>query len=218
MNLYIVSEGATEKTVFRYWIPLLNSNLSPVDNIQEIRNNHFYTISAKGFPLIFEVIDAAIQDINATDKFDRLIITVDSEDMTKEDKAAEMAAFVANKPCKAKIHFVIQHFCFETWPLGNRKIIRRNPQNAVLVSYKKLHDVRINDPELLPPNPAENLNRAQFAVKYLKYAIQEHGPKAAYSKTNPLFVCHPKYLAEMLKRLEDTGHIASFADFISSVT
>ena len=50
---------------------------------------------------------------------------------------------------------IIQHFCLETWALGNRVIITRNPISASIREYRKYFDVLVDDPELLPGYPKQ---------------------------------------------------------------
>ncbi len=209
MNFYIVTEGKVEAIVYKLWIPLVNPNLSQISHITEIKEDQFYIISARGYPYYFEVIDNAIKDINGVRKFDRLVICVDSEDATKEEKYEEVKAFISQRKCSAEIKVIVQHFCFEAWALGNRKIIRPHPTAKKLREYKRLYNVRTNDPELLPPKPDENLNRAQFAEKYLRLALNE-------KFRNLTALLHIAYFEQLKKRLEETGHIPSFRDFLDA--
>lgn len=161
-------------------------------------------------------IEDAIQDTNLYPAFDRLVVAVDSEEMTKEEKYTEIRGFVSCKPCLAEIRIIVQHFCFETWGLGNRKVIRTNPNSQRLREYKKIFDVRLKDPELLPPKPDEGLNRAQFAEKYLRVALNDKYRNLTYTKSNPRPLAHAKYFAQLKKRVEDTNHIAGFADLLDA--
>lgn len=216
MNIYVVTEGKVEAIVYRCWIPLVNPNLCPIDHITELHNNNFYIVSAMGYPHYFAVIGNAISDVNQIRRFDRLVISVDSEDMTKQDKYDEINTFVSQRDCTATTRIVVQHFCFETWALGNRRIIRPNPASDKLGEYKRLFDVRVNDPELLPPKADENLNRAQFAEKYLRLALNDKFRSLTYTKRNPQALVNDKYFAQVKNRLADTSHIASFGDFLNA--
>lgn len=215
MNIYVLTEGKTEVPVYRSWIPLVNPILTPINYPAEASQNNFYILSAKGYPYYFDVIESAILDINEGRNFDRLVIAVDSEEMSREEKFTEISDFVASKPCTAKVIIIIQHFCFETWALGNRKVIRRFPQSIELRQYKRFFDVSVQDPELLPAKPEEYLNRAQVAQRYLKFVLKERLRTLSYTKEQPpKQLMHPTYFEQVEKRLTDTGHIASFADFL----
>ena len=216
MNVYVVTEGQVETAVYKQWIPLVNPNLSLINQIDNVKEDHFYVISANGYPQYFKIIENAIADINHLKVFDRLVICVDSEDMTKRSKFNEINEFIRDKQCAAQIRIVIQHFSIEAWALGNRKIIRQNPRSRKLQEYKKLHNVGKEDPELLPPNHNEGLNRAQFAERYLRVALNEKFRNLTYTKKNPEVLLHENYFKELKSRLEETGHIDSFHDFLQA--
>lgn len=216
MNCYVVTEGQAEATVYKDWIPFINPSLSQIAHVDMAEGNNFYILSAYGYPYIFQIIEDAIRDVNQYPSFDRLVITVDSEDRTKEETLKEIQDFLSGKPCSAEIRIVVQYFCFETWGLGNRKIIRGNPGLPRLRKYKKIFDARFLDPELLPPNTDEGLNRAQFAGKYLRAALNDKYRNLTYTKDNPAALAHPKYFAQIKNRLEDTNHIASFSDLLDA--
>jgi hypothetical protein len=217
MNIYIVVEGEIcEVKVYKHWIPLVNPTLTYVDHISEMQEDNFSIISGMGYPQYLGVIEDAIGDINDYGNIDRLVVTVDSEEMSYEEKFNEINGIVSETNCVAEVFIVVQHFCLETWALGNRLIIRKNTQSLKLKEYKTFFDVRINDPELLPGYEAEELNRAQFAFKYLKLALNERYRKLSYTKNNPKALLNDKYFEQVKKRLEDTGHISSFRFFLNA--
>jgi hypothetical protein len=156
----------------------------------------FYLISGNGYPNYLNIIENAIEDVNNLKNFDFLIVAVDSEDKTYQEKynravrkhqfpnslgngfnikTAEFAAIlrqirqtcertgrlsnksneikevIDNKLIHAESRIIIQHFCLETWALGNRIACRKNTTDVMLLEYKRVHDVRNDDPELLPP-------------------------------------------------------------------
>ena len=216
MNFYIVVEGEVgEKLIYKEWIPLVNKNLKYVKNIWEIESNNFSIISGGGYPNYLEVVISAIQDINDYKNVDKLIIAVDSEDQTLEQKHEEVMECLLQNPCNKDTEIIVQHFCMETWALGNAKLIKQNPQSELLRKFIKLYNVKRDDPELLPPNEEIGLNRAQFAFKYLKHAILERNKRTTYTKSNPKHLLHGKYFAEVKARFEQTGHIKSFSKFLS---
>lgn len=208
MNIYIVTEGITESIVYKSWIPQINPLLTAVKTIAEVDEHKFLIVSSMGYPFYFETIANAVADVNSSQKFNRLVITVDSEEMSREDKHEEVASFIRLQRCDSDVRIVVQHFCFEAW--AYRKIIRTNPENKRLKRYKDLFDVRQQDPELLPPLSEENLNRAQFAEKYLRLALNDRYPTLSYSKSNPKTITHAKYFEQVSLRASSTDHIASF--------
>lgn len=218
MNIYVLVEGISEKIIYEKWIPLVNPSLKLSKLLNEVDQNCFYIISGGGYPSYFEVIDDAIETINTCRLFDRLIISVDSEEFTKEGKYNEILEYLTYKDCIVPIYIVIQHFCIETWLLGNYKIGPRNPKSQIVKMYKNIFNVLTNDPELLPQCPDRGYNRAQFALSYLKSLLNDKNKKLTYSKGNPKVACHQKYYIEVNKRFTSKNHISSFGDFINALS
>lgn len=216
MNIYVVVEGKAELKVYEWWIPLVNPNLSRIHALDELEDNSFYLVSGKGYPYYFNVIEDAISDVNQLGQFHRLVVSADSEDRSREEKHAEISDFIVQRKCRVDSRVVVQHFCFETWALGNRKVIRRFPHSRRLRSYKKLFDVGKRDPELLPAKPDEDWNRSQFANKYLRLSLKDRFRGLTYTKRNPRPLLHDSYFAEVRGRLLDTNHIPSFEAFLEA--
>jgi hypothetical protein len=216
MNIYVVVEGVSESKVYPEWIKHVNENLVKANYIDEVVTNNYYMVSGGGYPNIYNVIDNAISDINANQQFDRLVIALDSEDTSLVERYNEIDDHVKAQNPRVEIKIIIQHFCFETWALGNVKIGPKKPTSPELKTYKEIHDVIQKDPEDLPELSSENLNRAQFAYKYLKLALKDKGSHITYSKNKPDVVFHPKYFGALKDRLNDTGHIGSFDSFLNA--
>lgn len=214
MNFYVVVEGQGEVKVYSRWIPLVNPRLSRVDNLDSIHENNFAIISGGGYPGYFQVIANAIEDVNHYNNVDRLVVVADSHDMSKQEKYQELQEFLSERQCCAELRVVIQHFCLETWALGNRQFPRRNSTNRRLQSYFRFFDVVQLDPELLPGFPPSDLTRAQFAEVYLRLIINDREPRMTYLKSNPIALLEPSYLNQIKSRLRNTSHIASFQGFL----
>src|SRR5712691_5614124 len=177
MNLYVIIEGELgAKKLYASWIPFVNPALTHASQIPDVLHNHFYIEAAFGWPGYFDRIRNAIENVatlehNGVRQFDRLVIAIDSEDMSFTDKQTEVLAEIEPMldGCAPPIDYrlVIQHFCVETWALGNRRLIGGTP-DAKLIEYRAIHNVQTLDPELLPALPREDLNRTQFAYKYLR--------------------------------------------------
>jgi hypothetical protein len=161
------------------------------------------------------MIDCAIEDVNNLGNVDRLVICIDSEEMSYNEKYDEISEHIRSKKCIAEIKIVIQFFCFETWALGNRKIVPHKPKTEIVKKYKEYFDVSDNDPELLPGYSPENLNRAQFSEKYLKKLLNDKG-NLTYNKGNPKYVKHHVFYEEVKKRHLETKHIMSFKFFLEA--
>jgi len=215
MNIYLVVEGSVcEMQVYSHWVPLVNPSLRLTRNIDDIDGNSVFMISGCGYPNYFDIISAAIEDISGTDLFDRLVIAIDSENMTYEEKRTEIDTFVRKHRQLFDYRIIVQHFCLETWALGNKAIVPRNNPNELVRLYRSVFDVLVRDPELLPD--FQGLNRAQFAEKYLRCMLLQKFSKISYSKRNPKALLHPTYFQKVKDRFNTTGHIASFNDFLTA--
>jgi len=216
MNIYVVVEGRGDKRVYKEWIPMVNSSLAYVEDLSQISNNNFIIFEGGGYPYYRGVIESAIDDVNTDNSIDKLVVSADSEEMSFQDKHDELLDLVSSKWCRVPVIIVVQHFCLETWALGNSRVCPTNPCNAKLQIYKRFFDVRTSDPELLPEYPSEKLNRAQFSERYLRTVLVERNPRIGYSKANPKALLSDRYFAQVKARLEVTGHIASFSNFITA--
>jgi len=220
MNIYVVVEGKGDKKVYTHWIPLVNRQMSVVNSVASVKRNNFLIVSGGGYPNYFEVIKNGVTDVVTNEFLHRLVVAVDSEDATAEDKSKEIQDFIEEnlERNRARIDYrvIIQHFCLETWALGNKVIVTKNPQDPLLRRYKNRFNVAVSDPEMLPPLPKESLNRAQFAEKYLRLLVQEKYKKLYYTKSDPYVLRNDKYFDRVKGRFTTTGHIASFENFLNA--
>lgn len=215
MNLYVVVEGEkTESLVYKKWIRYINPKLRHVESLQDLQNNNFIIYAGYGHPFYFDVIDSAIEDINNSGLIDRLVISVDSEDMSYQEKYDEINSHINSKHCDSEIFIIVQHYCFESWALGNKSIISRNSQDELLRKYVDFYNVVENDPELMPA--FANLNRSQFSYRYLRKAVNEKYRNLTYSKSNPKILLNRKYFEKIKNRYLGTGHISSFSNFLEA--
>ncbi len=216
MNVYLVVEGDGEKKVYEHWVPLINPSLSVVESLNEVQQNNLLINSGGGYPNYFEVIKNGVEDVATNEQLDRLVIAIDSEEMTYEEKWREIDEFVKKRGKSLDYKIIVQHFCLETWALGNKAIASRNPKDIQLRQYRNYFDVVTEDPQLLPDYPEDNLNRSQFAERYLRKLLNEKYSGLTYKKGNPKPLLHHKYFNGVKMRLEKTGHIASFKDFLAA--
>ena len=127
MNIAVVTEGKGDKYLYKSWIPYVNPSITYVNRIEDITNNNFSIVESFGNPYYFRSIDRTIDDVNDHGNIDRLVISVDSEEMSLQDKQSEISRYLANKSCSASIFVIVQHFCIETWALGNKRACPANP-------------------------------------------------------------------------------------------
>jgi hypothetical protein len=216
VNILVIVEGAVgEMKVYREWVPYVNPQLSYVPHVSQITDNNFSIVSGGGYPYYFTILESAIEDCKNYGNIDRLVLAVDSEELSYSQKYAEVAAEVAKLYCPIPVYIVIQHFCLETWALGNVQTIRPHPQCPDLRKYLAFYNVRSRDPELLPAYQPDQ-TRAQFAEIYLKRALNDKFNNLTYNKHNPQVLLHIKYFESVKRRLENTHHINSFSSFLAA--
>lgn len=207
----------TEKQVYSSWIPLVNPALRVVDFLQEVDHNKVIIVSGEGFPQLFHRLAPSLADIQAHGNIDRFVLSVDSEEMDFADKLVEVTQHIAMHNPAVPVFPIVQHYCFETWALGNRVIGSKRPTDPDLAEFKRAYDVATLDPAVMQ-SIRPRLNRAQFSELYLRRLLNDQHKGLTYSKSNPSLVCHRKYFDQVRRRLQDTGHIASFHQFISAFT
>ena len=162
-------------------------------------------------------IEGAVRDVNDIPLFDRLVIAIDSEDVELLEKQREVSERVDRIGSRVEVKYVIQHFCLETWFLGNRQTFRKKTRDPELIKYMALFDVRTNDPELLPNNTKQSWNRSQFAFHYLRAGIRDvYNGRKSYTKRNPGPVATRNYFDQVKKRCLDEKHILSFHGFLDA--
>lgn len=214
--MYLIVEGVGEKKVYAHWIPLVNPELRIVHSLDEVKHNNLIIYSGGGYPNYLEVIGAGVEDVATNEQLDRLVIAIDSEEMSYEQKYREIDEFVKELGKNLDYKIIVQHFCLETWALGNKVIVSRNPKDTQLRKYISHFDVLKKDPELMPGYQKDGLTRSQFADRYLRKLLNEKYKNLTYTKRNPKALMHNTYFDRVKMRLEETGHIASFKDFLEA--
>lgn len=214
MRTYLVVEGESDKIIYGKWIQHLNNQTIIVYKPEDVVDNSVLLISGRGYPSYFEIIKNAVLDIKQFNVFDQIVVAVDSESFSFEEKHEEIDGYLKSLDIPITYNILIQHFCIETWALGNIKIFSRNVKNRQLKSYCKKFNVARYDPELLPENKEEELNRAQFASKYLNLLLQEKYHRLSYRKNAPHVIAEESFFKQISKRYESKNHIRSFAKFL----
>ena len=168
--LYIVVGGDGESNIYPKLIKYINKAINITNDVDDNSPNCAFIISGGSFPNYYDIIDSGIEDAIEY-KFDRIIVAIDSENMAYSDKRKEIIKHMEEQNTSLDYRVIVQHFCLETWALGPQNIILKRFDSPKLVEYRKLFDVSALDPEDLPDYPQEELNRAQFALQYLKKII-----------------------------------------------
>lgn len=215
MNLYFLVEGKrTERKVYPKWLSILAPQFTQVSCPNDVADNNFYLVSGEGYPSLLHHLRNAIKEVNTIGRYNYLVVCLDAEENTADERMAMIAEYQATEELQlehGKLVIIVQNPCFETWFLGNRKTFKRNPQDEDLKRYIDFYNVQTDDPERMPAMKQEQ-TRAHFHHSYLKKILAERN--AVYSKQRPDAVCDKAFLDELISRNEETGHIASFKDFI----
>ena len=218
MNLYFLVEGRrTEPKVYRNWLTYLLPNLTEVDGFSEVcRENYFLRGARRRSPSFQKRLKASILEVNQS-AYDYLIVCIDAEERTVEETrqgimqiVVELGESGIKLKDQAYFEIVVQNKCIETWFLGNRRILSRNPHNQELCEYIRYFNVAVNDPELMtrPANDDRFRTDAQFHLDYLKKIFGERNQ--SYSKTHPRHVTEAYYLEQLQDRIQETDHLNSF--------
>jgi hypothetical protein len=205
----------TEKKVYPQWLSCLLPWLRQVSHFDEVDNHNYYLFSSNGYPSILDDIENAIKDINECGSYSHLVICLDADEFTVQERTEEIRQLFETRSLDLDVELkvVVQNRCFETWFLGNRKVYSRNPQDEIFKRYCSFYDVSVDDPELMTNYPGFN-RTAQFHEDYLKRMLGEKGIR--YTKRNPGSVGEPHYINALKKRIKDKPcHLASLNYFFS---
>jgi hypothetical protein len=217
VNLYFLVEGArTETKLYRGWIGHALPYLSEVQRVSDLTGDRFYIISGGGYPSYVDRIRASLLDLKDHPAVDHFFICIDSEEWSYAKKVAEIADELARAERETRVrdrsphfqsHVIVQHCCVETWFLGHRKMMTRNPTSPDLLRFQRFFDVGVTDPEGMECLPGY-VTRASFHLAYLKAMLVEKNPRLHYTKRNPGEVLESHYFDALRERCA-TGDLAS---------
>ncbi len=217
MNLYFLLEGEkTEVLLYPKWIQYILPNYKQVDFFQDAIKDNFYIFSGGGIPSIYNHTINAIKDINASDTYNKLIVCLDAEELTVQERITEIKGFIEkenvtlNSNCT--IDFVIQNVCIETWFLGNKRIVKKIPEGLLLKEFINHFDVRIDDPEQMKKIEGHR-NKAAFHYSYFREILKEKN--LHYSKSRPNIVLEKTFFDQLEKRVNETNHLKSFKQLLT---
>ncbi|TAE19641.1 MAG: hypothetical protein EAZ95_01165 [Bacteroidetes bacterium] len=219
MNIYFLVEGKhTEMKVYPKWLSILLPTLTQVKHLFEVKENNYLFFSGQGYPSLLDVhLANCIEDICNVGNFDYLVICLDADDETVENRRQEVINRVQNHtiglPTHTKLEVIVQNKCIETWFLGNEKIFKQNPAHTFLQNYVAFYNVKKNDPELMDKPNDFDASVALFHVVYLEALLAERN--AYYSKNNPYIVTENSFLEQLVKRTKNTAHLQSFDAFLA---
>lgn len=216
MNIYFLVEGETEKKIYKAWLQHLVPELQQVKFSDRVQTNNYFLISGEGYPSILsDGIPNAIERIEEAQNYKYLVICVDADEETIENREREVNDFISDNifvPDTLEVVTFVQNRCIETWFLGNRKFFdSRQPLEGNLSTYVRYYDVSRHDPELM--GKADRDNHAEFHEAYLKEIFQ--AKRQTYSKKFPGVTQEKYYLEQLIKRVTDEPeHLKTFKKFI----
>lgn len=223
MNIYFLVEGnSTEKKIYPKWLEYLIPNLVRVKYSDQVENNNYYLISGQGYPrILYDGLENAVDKISETPKYDYLVICVDADEESVEERIQYIRDFIGNKEInlgKTKVEIIVQNRCIETWLLGNKKIFdSRQPLELPLANYVNYYDVSQNNPEKM--GKYEMRNHADFHYEYLREVFRSRS--TTYNKKNPKDAKEKYYFEELQKRVrdqpEDLKNFQFFLEFCERV-
>jgi hypothetical protein len=221
VNLYFLLEGKrTEKRLYGSWLPHLLPSFSRVDFFDDVESNNYFLFSGEGYPsLLDRHLPNAVQDISQSGRYSHLVVCLDADECTTAEREKEVYHAIACFPKeleRTRPVVVVQNRCIETWLLGNRRVVSRNPQSETLRRYRQFYDVIDNDPELMGIHPDFSLH-APFHHDYLRVVFRERSLR--YDKARPGHACERTFLTELQRRVEEAPHeLRSLGGFLNFCT
>lgn len=225
MNFYIIVEGEkTEMSVYPAWLSLLAPDYTRIENFDDVNENNYYIFCGGGIPSIYTHVTNAVLDINEINSkegphYDYLLVCLDTEDedrgyILKQIESRLKAEGVSLQ--NAELLVFEQKICMETWFLGNQSVFKDNPQDSEYLDFIKYYNVGQNNPEEMGNmNPNRFATAARFHLRYLQQMLEERN--MSYSKSNTRAVQQQTYLQQLIKRYEESGHIATFGSWYEFV-
>ncbi len=218
MNLYVLVEGVrTEMLVYPRWFDHLLPGFTRADNAYDVTDNQYFLFSGEGYPSMLDNhLRNAIAEVNDTGRYRYLLLCMDAEEQSVQERKEEVLAFMADRSIQlappAELMLIIQNRCIETWFLGNNKVFKRNPQDVELQKFIHFFNVSKSDPEQMGYMSGYQTH-ARFHEAYLKRMLAERS--LTYSKSNPRAVTDSAYLNELITRADESGHLPTFAAFLA---
>jgi hypothetical protein len=225
MNYYFLLED--EKSFIKVlpkWLEYLGFKNSRVVDIMAVEKDNYVMQSGQGVTKLIEnVLYQTMDTILSSDKkIDYLVIILDAEEKTVEQRESEVKEkvdeYVNKNNCMLtfKVKTIVCNCCFETFLLGNRKIY---PQETPSEDYFRIHyehyNISENDPELMQKPIGVARTRAKYHFQYFHDAMLYS--KKRYSKSKPDIVAQKEYFNELIERIDDTQHLKSFKTLVDFI-
>lgn len=229
MNIYFLVEGFTESGFYPKFLDYyFEGSLVKVDQYDLAISNNYFLIGNGGYPFIYTgptieqrgsaSLKNAILDINSNPVYNYLVLCLDADELTVNEREIELEEYLAdfrkegiilNSHCEIKL--VVQNRCIETWFLGNKNIFKRNPTEEPLISFVRYYNVKDNDPELMG-NYNSTFTYQDFHHQYLRHLFMER--RLSYKKGLLNVVGTEKFINSLFKRVnEKKNHISTLRNF-----
>ena len=225
MNFYIIVEGEkTEMSVYPAWLSLLAPAYTRIENFDDVNENNYYIFCGGGIPSIYTHVTNAVLDINEINSkggphYDYLLVCLDTEEENRDYIMQQIEKQLKSEGVSlqnAELVVFEQKVCMETWFLGNQNVFKDNLQNLEYLDFIRYYNVgRDNPEEMGNMNEKKFTTTPRFHVRYLKRMLEERN--MTYSKNNTVDVQQSAYLQQLIKRYEETEHIATFGSWYEFV-
>ncbi|MGL4553834.1 MAG: hypothetical protein ACRC33_21970 [Gemmataceae bacterium] len=100
LNLYFLVEGRrTEARVYPEWLKRLLPRYTRVAAPDDAAGTNYYLISGEGYPRLLDVTLAnAVAEINACGRYAYLLVCLDADECSVEERRAEVRDRIADEP------------------------------------------------------------------------------------------------------------------------
>lgn len=221
MRLYFLVEGRrTEKKLYKAWLGHCFPRLREVVQAADLTADSFFILAGMGYPSYLQRIPNALEDC-ARHGADHLFICIDAEERAYGERRQEVLGILETATqglrrqglqYQGQVHVIVADCCIESWLLGHRRFVPRQPSDTVLAELKRFYDVSRDDPERMGCPSGHPLERARFHYEYLRQVFQHQGQ--TYTKERPGIATEANYLAALRDRCIDPAHapahLASF--------
>lgn len=220
MNYYFLLED--EKSLLKvlpFWLEYMGFKCQRVSDIQEVKENHYILQSGQGVTqlitkVLFDTIDTIIFNPG---KIDKLVIVLDAEDLSVEERKRQVNEKIDGHYQREQLAFDIEiivcNHCFETWLLGSCGLypVQGVDEKSDFYQYYTHYNIEDKDPEYMnvPQDSSDTI--AKYHFHYLHELLRYK--KIRYSKSRPQNVATENYFNGIVKRIQNTEHLATFDTF-----
>lgn len=222
MNLYFLLEGRrSEAMIYPSWLASIDrpfKRMMAIDDVIVSPGRSFFCFSANGYPsIVGGHLKNAISDIKKFPGYDWLIVCLDVDESTSDDRIREVeekAKAAGLGTTATRLFVVAQSRCIESWLLGNPRLIGDAPP-PYLAELRDFYDIRRLCPERMG-KPRSWTNHAQFHFHYVREAFK--AKHMCYTKSNPGDAATASYFASLRTRVErDPGCLPTFQRFVEFI-